>query len=595
VSIDTTADAQGSGRSRFAAGLVLLAALGASLTALPHLIAWARTGDPAYIVDMDDLLYLAWSRATVLDGSWQMTDAVNPRSGPMMHPWLLFVPPGLLAHALGAGMIGVGVVWRVLAGAGVALGLYAAVRPAVNDRRVALALAVILTCDAGLLWGQPIKRPAAGLAASLAASARSSPGPVEPTTFGHLRVVTPAMAIPLLMLHYGLLMRARTRGGRWATAGAAITFGLTFYAYFFFWTALVVGASLAFLLDRGHRRLHATVLIAGGLIGAPAVVGNYLTKASTPPDWLLRTDKMAPIGHTAELLFPTLVMTGLALLGLYVLLRRRDLIYLWCSAFAALALTNHQIITGLQIENFHWLGTLGLTFSLLLVYVVGPWLSGRRVLLGLAVLAAVEVAGGFYLRAREGLDNPQTREWARVYRDYRREPFTVPSGAVVGGEGRYVFLASALSEVYPLACRLLDFSSTTTNDAIDERVVLNTYLLGYDRATARTLLGRPEGPPWDWMQTYAFRPGPITDRLLAHRVSLVDQVWDDPRGWLRRLGVTHVVLPARGTGQEPGSGSDARQLDGLARPEARGRTWDLYRVNDAPTPTAPDAPGSPAG
>ena len=59
---------------------------------------------------------------------------------------------------------------------------------------------------------------------------------------------------------------------------------------------------------------------------------------------------------------------------------------------------------------------------------------------------------------------------------------------------------------------------------------------------------------------------------MAHRLALVGPVWDDPRPWLRRYGVTHVVLPAEGPG------SDGRHLAGLARLDARGRVWNLWRV-----------------
>jgi hypothetical protein len=134
-------------------GPALLAGLGALLAGLPHLIAFFHTGDAGYIPDMDELLYLAWSRDTVLDGSWRMTDAVRNPSGPMMHPWLLFVPVGQLGNALGVGMSGIGAVWRVVAGAGVALGIYAALASVVRHRGVALMLAALLVCDSGLSWG----------------------------------------------------------------------------------------------------------------------------------------------------------------------------------------------------------------------------------------------------------------------------------------------------------------------------------------------------------------------------------------------------------------------------------------------------------
>ena len=43
-------------------GLLVLAILGSSLSALPHAIASARSGDLTYLPDGDGLLYLVWSR-----------------------------------------------------------------------------------------------------------------------------------------------------------------------------------------------------------------------------------------------------------------------------------------------------------------------------------------------------------------------------------------------------------------------------------------------------------------------------------------------------------------------------------------------------
>ena len=47
-----------------------------------------------------------------------------------------------------------------------------------------------------------------------------------------------------------------------------------------------------------------------------------------------------------------------------------ELVYLWCAAGAGLVCTNHQVVTGLQIENFHWIAGLGLTLSVLLTGLV---------------------------------------------------------------------------------------------------------------------------------------------------------------------------------------------------------------------------------
>src|SRR4051794_20610176 len=114
-------EAGGRRRSGSVLGLAALALAGCLLATMPHLMRWAATGDWTYFPDDDELLYLSWTRGVVLDGDASMGDAVHRASGPMMHPWLIFVPPDLLGHALGLGTHEIGILWRALAGAGIAL------------------------------------------------------------------------------------------------------------------------------------------------------------------------------------------------------------------------------------------------------------------------------------------------------------------------------------------------------------------------------------------------------------------------------------------------------------------------------------------
>ena len=238
-----------------ASGLAVLAAAGILLAVLPHAVAWAATGRARYLADGDELLYRAWSRTALRHGEPRLTDAVHPRSGPMMHPWLIFVPPALLARGLGLGINGLAILWRVLAGAGVALGLFAAVRPAVRDRRVALGVAAAphVRRRVPLRPALPTRRRSADRAA------RGSDRFFEkvPEVMAHLRVVPPGLALPFLLAHYGLVLRAQISGGSWPALGAAASFGLLFYVYFYFWTAVLAGAVLAWVLDPKGRRLYA--------------------------------------------------------------------------------------------------------------------------------------------------------------------------------------------------------------------------------------------------------------------------------------------------------------------------------------------------
>ena len=76
----------------------------------------------------------------------------------------------------------------------------------------------------------------------------------------------------------------------------------------------------------------------------------------------------------------------------WVWFRRRDLIYLWALAFSALALTNNQLLTAMQIENFHWrVFVYDPCIGLFVLLVIAGEFSARErwsrpVLLGLVVI-----------------------------------------------------------------------------------------------------------------------------------------------------------------------------------------------------------------
>ncbi|MEO6810484.1 MAG: hypothetical protein ABI353_15320, partial [Isosphaeraceae bacterium] len=245
-------------------GLIVLAALGCVLAVLPHLIALAQTGDWTYIADGDELLYLAWSRDCVLHGRAHLIDAVHLVSGPMMHPRLIFVTPGLAGHWFGLGMTEIGILWRILAGIGIALGFYVAVRPGLARPGLALALAAFLLFDTGVAFGQLVQRT--GEVVVSIWQSRSEFFATAPQMSPHLRVVTPGLAIPFYLVHLGLTLQARIRGDRRSIMLASLSFGLLFYVYFYFWTAAALGLVLAFMVDSKARRLYATVLVLGGVV-----------------------------------------------------------------------------------------------------------------------------------------------------------------------------------------------------------------------------------------------------------------------------------------------------------------------------------------
>lgn len=559
--------------------LALLGAIGVALATLPHAAAFRATGDPDFIADGDELLYRAWSRAAVLDGEPALVDAIHRPSGPMMHPRALFVPPALLANALGLDLTRVALLWRALAGLGVAWGLYAAMRAGVGRPWLAAVAAAALLVDAGFVYGQPGYRPLL-IARSLAQGSDTFFNGV-PAVMNHLRVVTPALALPVLLVHLGLMVRARARSERWAIVGAGVGLGLLFHLYFYFWTAAMAALALAFVLDAPGRRLYAMVGVTGLLIGLPALYEGYATKARTPPDWLLRTDKFAPLGRFQELLLPASIYAVLAAAGLWAWRSgRRELTYLWCSAVAGAALENHQVVTRLQIENFHYVQALGVSLSVLLGLLAAGWVDARADRLGpaarrglwgvLALVVLGQVGMGLAGRWLEATRTRETREWAERLARYRADALPIPPGAVLAGDYHYTFLAAALGEVYPLSGRLVEYSSEATDRELDERLVLNFFLEGLSRAEAEAEVRRPAGTLS--RESHAKRTPEAARAQEERRLGLVEQIYADPVSWIRRYSPTHILL-RRDTGRDP-----AASLAGLARLQASGSTCDLWAL-----------------
>lgn len=555
---------------RVSTGLVVLAVSGCLLAVLPHLIARVWTGDRTYIADGDELLYLAWSRDCVLHGRAQLIDAIHPVSGPMMHPRLIFVTPGLAGYWFGLGMTEIGILWRFLTGIGVALGFYIAVRPGLTRPGVAIAMAAFLLFDSGVSFGQVVQRGVEVVVSIW--QGRSGFFATTPRLMPHLRVVTPGLAIPFYLVHLGLTLRARIKGDRWSIALAGVSFGLLFYVYFYFWTAAVLGLALAFVVDPGARRLYATIMVLGGAIGLPAVASSALTKAQAGTDWLLRTDKFLPIGRFQELEVPKLLMIEWILAGVWVLRGRRELAYLWCLTGAGMACRIHQVVTGLQIENFHWSQAAGLPFSVLLVLLIVPWLdvhARRGLRIGLPIVVAAQIGLGFWLREQEVVRSVETRLWMSVYHDYQSDALPLPDGAVVGGDEQFLALAAALSDVYPLSGRLVEYSSRASNQELDERLVLNLYLPGLDKADAEVLVNQPAGTLS--REGDAIRSVETARIQRERRLRLVHEIWLDPRPALKKYGVTHLVLPA---GQPP-----TGFLTGTARRVSEGARWGLWELD----------------
>ncbi len=565
VPAPTPAEESPSRRERAWPWLVALATAGAALTVLPHPIRAWGAGDASYIADGDALLYLAWSRDVVRHGTPALTDAIRRPSGPMMHPWLLFVPPALLDRALGLGMTGLGVIWRLLAGPAMALGLYAVVRPSTRTPRAAAGLAAFLLFDAGLLVGQVVQREVEILV-SLARGSGAFLADV-PRLLPHLRVPTPALALPFFLAHIALAHRARRLGTVGPALAAGASLGLLFHVYFYFATAAALGTALAWVLDRGGRRTYAVMLVAGAALAAPAMIAGARIKASTPPDWLIRTDKFVPVDRLdrRNLIVPKLLVLEWLVAALFVFRSRRDLLYLWACTGAGLLLANQHLGTGLNLENFHWSYAYGTAFSLLLPLLVLPVLArmpGWRWAAPLALAAQVAIGTG--LRAVEATSSRESNYYMEMLDAWRRERFAIPPASVVAAWPNLLLLLGAEEDVDPLGGRLVDYSAETRDEERDRRDALDLALIGATPGEIEAEVARAQH---------------LTDAQRDLRRGLVAGYVAAPGPAVDEFRVAYIVTAA---GRRP-----PEALGDRVRRVGAGRTWDLWRIE--PPPGGPPA------
>jgi hypothetical protein len=397
------------------------------------------------------------------------------------------------------------------------------------------------------------------------------------------RVVNPAMTMAYLIILIWAVLQAREAPTCWRIAWAGASFGLLFYVYFHYWTAVGLALVLALGLDAGHRATYFHTGWIGGLLGLPALLSSFLMKERMAPDWFFRQELFLPIDRFSDLVLPKEVLT-LAILGLaLVLLRRGDLLFVWALGLAGLMLANNQIVTGLQIGNYHWMYVWGPVFCFLFMVVTAEalgnhwnWSPGLC-----AVFAAVGLTAygtGMWIRTLEATRCDEPIHNAAVIVAYRAElpcerATAFIANSVVAGADDFVAFASILDNLRPL-CDCMAFMSYSMSDAeLDKREALNDLLLGFDRpafeSRQRAYFERFGIGPWK--RNRSLIPVRVAGRLAAY-----DVVHADLPAALDYFAVRYVALPA---GKRPNY---------LARDWAcriAGPTWDVWERSPFPEAT----------
>jgi hypothetical protein len=536
-------------RTEYYAALLCIS-VGVLMSSLPHFVAWWKTGDFAWIADNDEIYYLAVASQAYFNHPAKLTDPVRAGEGPSLYKPLPLLPGILASRTLQLGPLGIAFVWRVSAGAIMGLAWYILLRRQLGRTWISVACAIILLTDGGLIGGQLLFRQAinfskimAGLGDSLLAA--------KPPFHPEWRICTPALTMAYLIVMIWAVSEARNAPSRLRIVLAGLTFGCLFYVYFYYWTAAGLAMLIAMALDSGHRRTYFQIGLIGGVVGLPSVVSDFLMKQSTTADWLPRTDKFIQIGRFEELLIPKSIVLILVVALIWTIVRRRDLSFVWALSASGILLANHQVVTRLQIENFHWCYVWGPATSLFLVLATAgelaksefAWSLRRRI--SFVMITMFIICTGFWLRgieasrAREATDNAVAlAEYSHQRLSSRSRPL-VPN-AVVAGDAKFVDLATIVDNLRPLSSYCVTLSPTVTDLEWDERIALNSILCNVNRdlfaSEQHVQLKASHWGPWS-------RDPILLNVRVRARIVAYDRARADLGATISKYHVRYVALP----------------------------------------------------
>ncbi|CAN5907240.1 hypothetical protein BH23PLA1_BH23PLA1_41710 [soil metagenome] len=564
--------------------LIVCCAYGVFLSILPHLVWWGHVGGPYWLADNDDLgVYAAIGAYSYHNHPARLGDPLEVSGGETIYSWFQFVPGVLITKALGLGPMDIILVWRVFGGVTIAAGWYLLLRHYFPRPWVVAGLTAFLLGDIGIRTAQPLLKQFVVAAKLVAGQADDLFQWSNPLIHLQWRIISPALIMAYLLVFLWALARALDRRGWPRIALAGLGFGLLFYVYLYYWTAAGLGLLLGVLLDRGRRRVHFHVGWIGGLIGLPSVVLSSLRQREFSPDLFPRIDVL-PIDRFAMLVAPKAGLILLVVGLIWTLARRRDLTFLWCQAAAGLLLQNHQLVTGMQMQNFHWSLVWGPLLSLLIVLLITGELAGLRrfpgaLRAGLLLLLAVHVGLAIWLRVEEARRTESSREIMEPYRLYRLQRLSpqaqpLPPRAVVAGDPGLVDFAMVHENTRPLDHYVVLVRPGLHDEEGDERRALNQFLLGRDHHEYAA-----EETRWieasHWGRWAASRSTPEERRERIDRsIAAFDRVTADLEAALDRYEVDYVALPSD---QPP----PAYLQEGWS-PIQRGPYWNLWRRDSPP-------------
>lgn len=562
-----------------------------ALAVSPHFATLRRNGTLDYLADGDDVLYLSIARAPYWGESSVRDPFASPEDRvPSLYSWMQFVPLAELARVLNIPLIHMSLLWRVVGGLlfGASIYMFFRVLFSSTKRPILWALGCSLVCltDPGFVDGRCF-------VSSFGLARQMLTGNVllnKADALPQYRVVTPLLNLAFLLLFATSLFQARSGRRYWVVAGA-ISLGLCFQLYFFFWTASIVAAALYFVVilaeylgrrdDRAaisrELALSAVILAGGVALGGGQVYQNTKTfgdEASKPMlQRMSRGQKLPPASPARRMYLRNIWAWGKLAIGAAaaIWLRSGAIALLWCFTAAGFGLTNHAVVTGLEFENFHWnyvyssFGEACLLASLAFaVDRFGKIPRGLFVVGWFVVLTTTSIA--FAWRPYEALHAPEAVWNSKVLEEI--EPIRgalseLTINDVLAGPREaniaLLFSRSALLFHDPHSSH----SSMIPDGEVHERHALNAWLLGFDRlryaaiaGDARFAAGFSDNPAW------------TKEAVLAARLKLFDRIEADPRPFMKRYHPNVLLL--RVDAPKPTRGGSWRSI-------ASSDVWTLWK------------------
>jgi hypothetical protein len=285
------------------------------------------------------------------------------------------------------------------------------------------------------------------------------------------------------------------------------------------------------------------------VVGLPAIVDGFTTKALLNSDALSRIGFFAPVPRLSFLLLPKAALLALLVTGIWIWRKpNREGLYLWCLALSALLLSNNHIVSGMDLRAGHWRFVWGASLSILaLAMVVQFFQQSFRVsrwaiaMVAVSVLL-VELTAGIILRAIEGASSVNQQlvldKYKKLELQGRKGRELLPLNAVVAGDEAFCDMASIVSGVRPLAGYAAFLSLEIDNREWAAREALNAHLQGLSEQEFRSK-AHEAGTRYGW--------GESADKQAADRIESTMMrefaATSDPRSALNKFDVSYVAIP----------------------------------------------------